>query len=186
MRRTAGLLGAALLAWAFGATAAAAFDFDGGKRITLETTDGQSIEIGSATFAKSAGGATFTVAIDHGRFKDFFLSMREFKCLEGKEIFCHVPYPYPNPRTVSGDDLGWLEASLIFMFKTSSQFGATLANGLVYELKDEGEALVGKPRLVDLNEIASPPADGSKPPFPPGDRLDVEPGARWISKLVIR
>lgn len=165
---------------------ASAFEFDGAKQVTLETSDGETIPVGTVTFKKTAAGASFTLAVDHGRFKDFFLSMREFKCLEGKEILCHVPYPYANPRTVAPGDLAWLEASLIFMFKTPSQFGATLANGLVYELKDEGEALVGAPRLVDLNEIAAPPEDPSKPPFPPSDRLDVEPGSRWGARLVIR
>ncbi|MFC3692407.1 hypothetical protein [Chenggangzhangella methanolivorans] len=163
-----------------------AFEFDGRKNVTLETSDGDTVAVGSITFSKAAEGATFAVAMDQGRFKDFFLSMREFKCLEGKEILCHVPYPYANPRTVAADKLGWLEASLIFMFKTPAQFGATLANGLVYELKDESEALVGTPRLVDLNEIAAPPDDASRPPFPPDDRLDVEPGSRWGARLVIR
>ena len=184
MARIAAVLFACLALAA--AQPAGAFDFSGEKRVTIETTDGETLPIGSVTFSKTADGASFALAVDHSRFKDFFLSMREFKCLEGKEILCHVPYPYPNPRSVSGADLGWLEASLIFMFKTPAQFGATLANGLVYELKDEGDALVGTPRLVDLNEIAAPPDDPSKPPFPPGDRLDIEPGARWGAKLVIR
>lgn len=165
---------------------AAAFDLDGVKRVALHTGDGETLEIGTVTFAPRDGRIGFRLALDLGRFKDFFLSMREFKCLEGKEIQCYVPYPYANPATVSADDLAWLETALIFMYKTPAQFGATLANGLYYELKATPEGLVGAPRSVDLNQIAAPPDDPSRPPFPPAERLEIEDGSRWVTSLSIR
>jgi hypothetical protein len=88
---------------------AGAFDFSGETWVTIETTDGETIPIGSVAFLKTANGASVALAVDHGRFKDFCLSMREFKCLEGKEILCHAPYPYPNPRSASSAELGCLE-----------------------------------------------------------------------------
>lgn len=165
---------------------AAAFELVGTKEVALLTADGETIPIGRVTFAPKDGRTGFRLDLDVSRFKDFFLSMREFKCLEGKEIQCWVPYPYANPKTVSVDDLGWLETSLIFMYKTPAQFGATLANGLYYELTATPDGLMGSPRSVDLNQIAAPPDDPSKPPFSPADRIEIESGARWISRLTIR
>lgn len=176
----------AALALVLSAAPAAAFELDGRRQVALETSDGQTIEIGSVTFTPDAGGAAFRLDLDIARFKDFFLSMREFKCLEGKEVQCYVPYPYANPRKVSRDDLRWLETSLIFMHKSAAQFGATLANGLYYELRIGPDGIEGTPRAVDLNQIAAPPDDPSQPPFPPDDRLEIEPGARWVTKLTIR
>lgn len=163
-----------------------AFELSGVKQVALHTSDGQTFPIGAVTFTPRGEKIGFKLELDVARFKDFFLSMREFKCVEGKEIQCHVPYPYANPATVTADNLAWLETSLIFMLKTSAQFGATLANGLYYELKATPDGLVGAPRSVDLNEIAAPPDDKSKPPFPPQDRVEIEDGARWVTSLSIR
>lgn len=165
---------------------AAAFELDGVKRVALHTSDGQTLEIGTVAFAPRDCKVGFKFDLDVARFKDFFLSMREFKCLEGKEIQCFVPYPYANPATITTDDLAWLETSLIFMYKTPAQFGATLANGLYYELKATPDGLVGAPRSIDLNQIAAPPDDPSQPPFPPAERLEIEDGARWVTSLSIR
>jgi len=179
------ILAAAVLALST-PVASDAFELSGVKQVALHTGDGQTLPIGTVTFTPRGEKIGFRLDLDVARFKDFFLSMREFKCVEGKEIQCHVPYPYANPATVTAGDLAWLETSLIFMFKTSAQFGATLANGLYYELKATPDGLVGAPRSIDLNEIAAPPDDPSKPPFPPQDRLEMEPGARWVTSLSIR
>lgn len=160
--------------------------FDSSKKIYLKPVDGAEIEIGSVEFKKSDGKTTFAVDVDRSKFKDFFLSMREFKCLEGKEVQCYVPYPYPSQNTVSESDLTWLETNLIFLYKSPAQFGATLGNGLYYKLERTPEGFEGRPYAVDLNTIASPPEDDAKAPFPADDRQEIESGSRWISKLVIR
>ena len=172
----------ALFAWP-----ALAWEMRGEKTLLIEPREGSPIRLGTIVF-KPAGELTqFEIKLDHHVFKDYFLSMKEFKCLEGKnEIQCHVPYPYANPRTVSATDLRWLEHSLLFLFKAPQEFGAKLWNGLYYRLQISDEGLVGKPEAVDLAQIGAPPADPSKPPYGPGDRSEIAPETRWFPRLLIR
>ena len=172
--------------WAASA-AAAAWDLAGAKTLTLHTRDGQALVLGTVNFQPRGDGRTgFTLALDHGRFKDFFLSMKEFKCLEGQgEILCHVPYPYAQPGTVSATDMAWLEHALLFLFKQPSEFGAKLWNGLYFQMRLTGQGIVGTPQAIDLNAISAPPDDLSKPPYRPALRDDVAPGARWATRLTI-
>jgi hypothetical protein len=169
---------------------AAAWELNGTHRITMHSRDGQSVPIGAVSFrpAGSDPGERFavTVQMDYSRFKDYFLSMKEFKCLEGPdEIFCHVPYPYPNPGTVTATDLAWLEHALMFMFKAQSEFGAKLWNGVYYKLTLTGQGLTGRPQAIDLNQIGAPPADTRIPPYGPGERSDIAAEARWFNRITI-
>jgi hypothetical protein len=111
--------------------------------------------------------------------------MREFKCVEGAEIMCHVPYPYASPAMATPENLGWLEHALLFVYKRPNDYGARMANGLIYTLKITPEGLVGTPQAIDLDEIAAPPDDLATPPFGPERRYDLQPGARWIERLTI-
>ncbi|NTV71996.1 MAG: hypothetical protein HGA71_17885 [Azonexaceae bacterium] len=164
---------------------ATAWELSGSKRITLHTRDGQSIAIGTVDFTPKGDESSFALHIDHARFKDFFLSMKEFKCLEGEEIHCHVPYPYTNPGTVSRKDLRWLEHSLLFLYKQPKDFGARLWNGLYYQMALTEKGIVGTPQAVDLVQIGAPPADTSIPPYGPSERSDIPPDSRWIRSLSI-
>lgn len=167
---------------------ALAWELQGTKTITATTRDRQQIVLGTVHFAPQAEDRfSFVVTLDHSRFTDFFLSMKEFKCLDGKgELFCHVPYPYPQPGTVTSKDLAWLEHSLLFMFKLPSEFGAKLWNGLYFHFELTGEGLLGKPQAVDLNLIGAPPAAPEPPPYPPALRDPIAPGTRWIESLSIQ
>jgi hypothetical protein len=167
--------------------AAAAFDFQGVKTLVAVTADGARTPLGSLHFTPAAGGpTTFRLALKTEVFTDHFLSMREFKCLNAaQEISCHVPYPYPNPATVAPGQLAWLEHSLLFLFKSPSEFGAKLWNGVYYEFQEQGAALVGRPKAVDLNEISAPPRDPATPPFRKALRHDMPAQARWLRELVI-
>jgi hypothetical protein len=165
---------------------ASALELAGNKTITLHARDGQSFPIGQVRFMPATGGASFAIQLDHQRVKDFFLSMKEFKCLESAaEVLCHVPYPYANPRTVTADSLAWLEHGLMFFFKTPQDFGAKLWNGIYFQLKETPTGLVGTPQAIDLNMIGAPPADLSVPPYGPAERSDIDPGVRWFSRLSI-
>lgn len=164
----------------------AAWELAGSKRITLHTRDGQAIPFGTVNFTAQGERSVFALHLDHARFKDFFLSMKEFKCVESaQEIQCHVPYPYPNPASVSRTDLRWLEHSLLFLFKTPRDFGARLWNGLYYQMQITDQGIVGTPQAVDLGLIGAPPADYTIPPYGPGERSDLTPNSRWISHLTI-
>jgi len=176
---------AALVALAL--PASAAWEPTGTQTVRLHGRDGQAVAIGSVRFEPRADGRTaFTLAMDHGRLKDFFLSMKEFKCVEAPdEVMCHVPYPYPQPGTVGAGDLVWLEHSLLFLFKRPGEFGAKLWNGLYFKLQPGERGLVGTPQAIDLNLISAPPAQPGVPPYRPALRDDIPAGARWFERLTI-
>jgi hypothetical protein len=158
---------------------------DGTKDMVLHTRDGKNIPIGTVTFAPKGGESTFSIAFDDKKFAEYFLSMREFKCVEGEDILCHVPYPYTSPHTVTPEDLGWLEHAVLFIFKKPTEYGARMGNGLIFSLKITDKGLVGTPQSIDLDEIAMPPADLSVAYFNADRRYDLQPGARWAESLTI-
>lgn len=167
--------------WAHGASAQ-----ESTRQVHLHARDGSRVLIAQLRLAPTAEGSTrFVLSMDHSAFTDHFLSMREFKCLPGgSEILCHVPYPYAQPGTVTGTDLAWLEHSLLFMFKTPSEFGAKLWNGVYWQLRPSASGWVGTPQAIDLNRIGAPP-DKPGPPFRPALRDDMPAGVRWFERLTI-
>lgn len=165
---------------------ASAWEMAGTKTIRLHGRDGQAHPVGTVQFQPKGDKIAFIVKMDPARLKDFFLSMREFKCLEGSgEIACHVPYPYSHPATVSATDLVWLEHSLLFLFKQPKDFGAKWWNGLYYRLQLTDQGLVGTPEAIDLNQISAPPGDLTTPPYGPPARSAIAPESRWFNRLSI-
>ena len=170
---------------------AQAWELAGPHAVSLHARDGSRLQLGTVTFAPAdQGRSAFTLVMEPARFKDFFLSMKEFKCVEGgAEVFCHVPYPYPQPGTVSvqpgAADFAWLEHALLFMFKTPTEFGAKLWNGVYFQLRLTDQGLDGRPQAVDLNRISAPPDQPGLPPFRAALRDDIAPGARWFNRLTI-
>ncbi len=160
---------------------------EGLRTVQAVTRDGTRIPIGTVLFTPvNARLVQFKVSMDSTRFTDYFLSMKEFKCLESViEISCHVPYPYRNPQTIQDGNLVWLEHSLLFLFKQPRDFGAKLWNGSYYRLERQGSALLGHPQAIDLNHISAPSATPDLPPYSPDMRDDVRPGTRWIDHLLI-
>ena len=189
------LASAAATAQAWGAWDA--WDLAGPHAVLLHGRDGPPLRLGTVTFTPQADGRSrFVLVMDSECFKDFFLSMKEFKCVEGgAEVFCHVPYPYPQPGTITANaasaasanapDFAWLEHALLFMFKTPADFGAKLWNGVYFHLRLTDTGLVGSPQAVDLNRISAPPEQPGIPPFQPALRDDITPGARWFGRLTI-
>lgn len=174
-----------------------AFDFQGDKALLAVTRDGTQTRIGTVSFSAQASDAAsqpasaptsrFVVRIDPRVMQDHFLSMREFKCLPAaQEITCFMPYPYPQPGTVSVQQLQWLEHSLLFFFKQPTDFGAKLWNGVIFQFTVTPTALVGTPQAVDLNRMAAPPDNPNEPPYGPMDREAMAPGARWVQQLRIQ
>lgn len=163
-----------------------AWDMAGAKTLSLLTRDGQTVDIGTIDFTPQGDHTDFDIHMNFAKFKDFFLSMREFKCLDGpEEVQCKVPYPYKHPNTVTPTDLRWLEHSLLFFFKSPTEFGAKLWNGLYYQMRLTPDGIVGTPLLVDLNQISAPPADLATPPYKTEDLIEIAPGARVYSQLLI-
>lgn len=168
-------------------TPAAAWELQGSKALRLHSRDGQSVLLGQVNFEPRADGRIgFVLALRTEVLKDYFLSMKEFKCVEGAdEIFCHVPYPYAQPGSVTPTDLAWLEHSLLFLFKKPNEFGAKLWNGVYFRLQRSEQGLVGTPQAIDLNLISAPPAQAGVPPYRPALRDDIAPEARWFNRLSI-
>jgi len=158
----------------------------GEKRIILKGNKGEQLNIGSVTFVPKGKTVSYTITIDHTHFTDYFLSMKEMKCLEGPELWCHLPYPYEQPRTVSADNFSWLAHDLLFMYKKKGEFGANFWNGIYYQMKIENGRILGVAQAVDLNQLAAPPDDLSTPPFGEFERTDIEPQPRFLPFVEIR
>ncbi len=157
------------------------------KQLYLQQTDGQEKEIGDIEFtALEAGLYQYKITLDHHLFKDYFLSMKEMKCLEGPELWCFIPYPYKQPRTVSAEDMRWLEHDLLFMFKKLDAFGANFWNGIYYRMEVTEQGLRGVAHSLDLNMLASPPDDLTTPPIEEFDVDEADLEKRWLPYLEIR
>ena len=104
---------------------AADFEMNGVKRVFAVTREGEKLELGQVNFALDDAGVThFSLKLEGPPWSDYFLSMKEFKCLDGKkEVTCHVPYPYSNPQVVTNENFAWLEHSLLFLYKQPRDFG---------------------------------------------------------------
>ncbi|WP_028294453.1 hypothetical protein [Oceanobacter kriegii] len=159
---------------------------EGEKHVYLLDKQGNEYPIGSVHFTAADAGSKYSLHMEHERFKDFFLSMKEMKCLEGPELMCHLAYPYDQPRTVTEQELGWLSHDLLFMYKQPAEFGANFWNGVYYQLRIEGGVIKGNAQAVDLNMLASPPDDLSVLPFGEWDREELEPKNRWLPFIEIR
>lgn len=172
----------------FAAPAVAAFEFAGTKTVSVVTADGSELLLGEIDFAPSANGNTeFKLNLDIHKFTDYFLSMKEFKCIPADaEVTCHVPYPYKSPTTVSAENLVWLEHRLMFLFKKPKEFGAKLWNGIYFELQEQDDILVGTPKAIDLNDISAPPEDLNTPPYTGLNTHDMPIKERWVQQLKIQ
>lgn len=163
-----------------------AWELAGDKAVILHAKDGSSTRIGSVNFRDEGAQIAFTLGLDHAQLKDYFLSMREFKCREGDgELLCHVPYPYRSPARITTADFAWLEHALLFFYKAPRDFGAKLWNGIYFRLERTAQGLVGTPQAIDLNQIGAPPATPDVPPYGAAERTDIPAGARWFHKLTI-
>lgn len=157
----------------------------GEKRITLLDKAGNRTEIARVSFEPLAQGSRYKLAMIREQFHDYFLSMKEMKCLEGPELWCHLAYPYAQPRIVTADDLRWLEHDLLFMFKTPKEFGANFWNGIYYKLHIEDGMIKGEAQAIDLNALASPPDNLDEPPIGEAERDEVDRDKRWLPIIEI-
>lgn len=151
-------------------------------QVMLEDKSGNSITIGTVT----KHGSKYEFARDDAKFKDFFLSMKEMKCLEGPEILCHIHYPYPQEDVTESNNLEWLSHELLFMYKRADQFGARLRQGVFFALSPEGNGFSGTAYSLDLNDLASPPDTYNVPPIELIELEELEIENRWLPFLKIK
>jgi hypothetical protein len=160
--------------------------YQGTKQINLLDNKGKELLIGSINFSAQETTIHYQIHLDDKLFKDYFLSMKEMKCLEGPELWCHLAYPYDNPKQITKTDFSWLAHDLLFMYKKSSEFGANFNNGIYYDFKIESDKLIGTAMALDLNLLAAPPEDETKPPVTIHDIDEIEPTNRWLPIIEIK
>jgi hypothetical protein len=182
-----GLVPALALACAAAHAPAQARELEGRHTLVAQLRGQPRLVLGTVDFTPRADGRIdFKLTMDAARFTDHFLSMKEFKCIDAVgELLCHVPYPYPQPGSVTAADLAWLEHALLFLYKKPGEFGAKLWNGLYFRFERTPSGLVGRPQAIDLNLISAPPDKPGVPPYRPALRDDVVEGARAIERLLI-
>ncbi len=159
----------------------------GQRTIFLQDKGGTAVAIGIIEFTPQPDGQiSYQLQMAHRGFRDYFLSMKEMKCLEGPELWCHMAYPYAQPHRISVSDLRWLEHDLLFMYKKPDSFGANFWNGIYYRLELDNGRLTGTAQAVDLNLLASPPDDLNNPPIAEHDIDTAELAQRWLPYIEIR
>jgi hypothetical protein len=158
----------------------------GTKQVYLLDNQGNQTHIGSIDFLSENEVVSYKLQLHHQQFTDYFLSMKEMKCLEGPELWCHLGYPYQNPHTVTATDFRWLSHDLLFMFKKPSEFGANFWNGVYYEITLVDGSLVGTGKAVDLNMLAAPPESNETPPITDALLDELDSLQRWLPKLEIK
>ena len=170
-----------LLAIAISCLASTAAAADRG--VFLVDNSGEETRVATVTFSDDS----YAVSWDEGRFGDYFLSMRPFRCLEGPEkLWCRVPYPYSIHRTIPDGDLTDLEYDLMFVWKKANDYGINMWNGVYYQLDQNGDLLEGKMHEIDMNVLAAPPEDGNLRPIRPQDTTEADPASHWLPRLVIK
>ncbi|ARD43183.1 hypothetical protein [Colwellia sp. PAMC 21821] len=160
--------------------------YQGTKKIHLFDNKGEKYFIGTVTFSNNAEKIHYKIDVEHQIFKDYFLSMKEMKCLEGPELWCHLAYPYSSPRNITTTDFSWLSHDLLFMYKKASQFGANFYQGIYYRFELKSDKLSGTAMAVDLNLLAAPPKNTTLPPVTAHDIDELEPTNRWLPVIEIQ
>lgn len=160
--------------------------YQGTKQINLLDNKGKKLLIGTINFSVQDKAIYYKINLKHEVFTDYFLSMKEMKCLEGPELWCHLAYPYQNPQNITQADFSWLSHDFLFMYKKKSEFGANFYNGIYYDFKLKSGKLIGTAMALDLNLLAAPPEDETKPPITLDDIDELESTNRWLPKIEIK
>lgn len=155
------------------------------RSVLLHPGDGEPIRIGSIRLIPDGDGQRFELNLDSPRFEPRFLSMRPFRCLQGEQTLCHLPYPYDWRRRITDADLTDLEYGLLFIRKSPEEYGIDPWNGLYYRLRRDGEGFTGVLHEVDLDVLAVPPDPGDRRPITPEMLTPAVPAAHWLPRLTI-
>lgn len=160
--------------------------FNGSKKVALIENNGTEVVIGTIHFSQKKQIISYKLDLNHKTFVDYFLSMKEMKCLEGPELWCHLAYPYKNPHILESDDFRWLSHDLLFMHKKKADFGANFYNGIYYQFSFVNNMIVGHAMAIDLNILAAPPEDLTTPPVGEYDIEEMELSTRWLPRIEIK
>ena len=168
------------------ATPGLAEPLSGERQIIFVDGEGNRHTAGRVAFTPQGNQTSYSISWTPSAFEDHFLSMRPFRCMEGPaKLWCHVPYPYPINRTISGDDLTDLEYDLLFVWKGASDYGINMWNGVYYQLEATETGLAGHLHEMNMDVLSAPPPDGSLRPVKAGDLHQVDPGGHWLPRVLI-
>lgn len=158
----------------------------GSKQVFFEGAGGDNFELGRIEIIRSGETYRFEFSLQESNFSDQFLSMRPFKCIDGKPMYCHLAYPYDKPETFTAKDFGNLEYEFLFIVRSPSEYGIDPYNGRYYVLSLEDGVLRGEAKAVDLNILAAPPDAGVSRPITEAELDFIEIEAERFPRLVIR
>lgn len=154
--------------------------------VTLESNQGEMIDIGRINFKPADAGYEYTLSLDDEKFSDEFLSMRPFKCMKKSGLMiCQMKYPYANEKIISDENLLSLEYDLLFLHKTPEEYGIDAWNGLYYKMNITDGRIEGVLHEVDLNVLAAPPEKGVIRPVTYNMLYLADPNVHWFPKLTI-
>ena len=159
----------------------------GDYSVALQDQQGETHSLGTLTMQPAEqGGFSYQIHWDDSRFKNYFLSMRPFKCVPHPvQLICHLVYPYDIRRIVTEQDLTDLEYDLLFLHKTPQEYGINAWNGLYFKLAVDTDGLVGELRETDLNVLQAPPEDGDLRPIDPNELYEAS-DKHWPRRVFIR
>ena len=168
------------------AGSAAADELLGERVVSLETGQGERVEIGRITFSTADSGLSYDMAMTEAPFENFFLSMRPFRCIDGDAVYCHLEYPYEKQALVSGEDFSALEYDLLFIVKAPSDYGIDPFHGRYFRLARDGVGgLRGALHAVDLGILAVPPEAGVTRPIGADELDEIDLDSERYVALVI-
>jgi len=155
------------------------------KTVFAELADGEKIAIAAVTLPEDGQGS-YSFDLDENVLSEHFLSMRPFKCLDlDGQTVCHLPYPYELTGDVQSPDWRDLEYRLLFLFKDAGDYGINFENGYYFRFEQEGERLIGARFETNMDQLASPPADGIRYPLDEAELYESEGNSHQIIRLVI-
>ncbi len=157
------------------------------KTIYLIAKDGSRFPAGTISFQPKDGGETYKINWNDQKFGDFFLAMRPFKCIEGKIMYCQLPYPFKTRKLITSTDLMDLEYDLLFIQKLKKNYGINFWNGVYFRLKrGEDGTITGKVWETDMNELAIPPDDEYGRPIGGEDLVEAGAGKHRFPAIEIK
>lgn len=153
------------------------------RAVYLEPASGDRIKIAEVTVTDSQD---YSIHMNADPFRDHFLSMRPFRCIEGpKRHWCHVPYPYQINRNISAD-LTDLEYDFLFIWKGATEYGINMWNGVYYKLEPDADGrLIGTLHEMDMDLLSAPPDAGVLRPLKPTDLHESDPDNHWLPRLIV-
>lgn len=153
--------------------------------VYAELANGERIAIAKVTLPEGGQGA-YSFDLDESVLSEHFLSMRPFKCLDlESQAVCHLPYPYELTGDVQSPDWRDLEYRLLFLFKNAGEYGINFENGYYFRFEQDGDRLIGIRHETNMDQLASPPADGIVYPLEETELYESEGASHQLKRLII-